>query len=94
MTTKEKIHQINLYVESVFARHGLSGFGTIDVNVKFTLNNYNDNFSNAFPVESEDEAKEILKEFITVPFSDDIFKDSIYDTTKQLFLHLELQMPT
>lgn len=93
MDTKEKINEINLYVEKFLQRFGFTTLGTVNIKASFKLSNYNENFSNAFQVESEDEAKEILKEFITVPFIEDIFKSSMFDSSKDLFLYVDLQLP-
>ena len=93
MTTQNKIQEINQYVESYFQRFGLTTSDTINIKASFKLSNYNQDFSNAFQVDSESQAKEILKEFITVPFIDDIFKSSMFDESKDLFLYVDLQLP-
>ena len=62
MDTREKINEINLYVESFLKRFGFTSVGTVNIKASFKLSNYNENFSNAFQVDSEDEVKEILKD--------------------------------
>lgn len=93
MTTEEKIKDINNYVQDFLNRFGLTSFGTINIRCSFKLTNYNNNYSNYFQVDSEDEAKEILKEFITVPFNHDIFKSSIFDSSKPIYLSVDLELP-
>lgn len=93
MSTQDKITAINLYVENYLQRFGLTTFGTINIKASFKLSNHNENFSNAFEVDSEKEAVEILKEFITIPFVEDIFKNSKFDSSKELFLYVDIQLP-
>ena len=93
MTTKEKIKDINDFVQDFLFRFGFTAVGKVNIRCSFKLTNINNNYSNLFVVDSEEEAIEILKEFITVPFNDDIFKSSNFDNTKTIYLIVDLELP-
>jgi hypothetical protein len=93
MSTQATVQEINNYVQSYLQRFGLTTFGTININCSFRLVNYNDNFSNAFKVDSEIQAKQILKSFVALPFIEDIFKTSAFDESKDLYLLIDIQLP-
>lgn len=93
MSTQATIQLINDYVQNYLLRCGFTAFGNVNVNSSFRLSNYNDNFSNAFKVDSEIQAKHILKSFVALPFDEDIFNTSTFDETKDLYLLIDIQLP-
>jgi hypothetical protein len=93
MSTQITLQLINDYVENYLQRFGFTAFGNVTVNCSFRLSNYNDNFSNAFKVDSEIQAKQILESFIALPFIEDIFKTSTFDESKDLYLFIDIHFP-
>lgn len=94
MSNYQTIQAINYYVENYLLRFGFTAVGNVTVSTSFRLSNYNKDFSNAFKVDSEYQAKEILKSFVVLPFTDDIFKTSTFDSSKDLYLFVDIQLPT
>jgi hypothetical protein len=92
VNTRDKVEKVKQYVKNHLQRGGLTSFGTFEAKVYFRLGNHNQNFTNAFQVDSEEEAKEIVKEFTTSPV-DDIFKNPTFDESKDLFLYVEVHLP-
>ena len=93
MSVKDKIQAVNSYVESFLFRHGFTTFGKISLSCKFWLTNISSKADNYFIVTSENEAKEIVKVFLTNSYNEDVFKDFIFNESKPLYLALEVKLP-
>ncbi|WP_026976625.1 hypothetical protein [Flavobacterium tegetincola] len=93
MNTQEKIEKVNKYVENFLFRKGFSLLGKVSLNCKFWITNITNESDNYFKVDSEKEAKEIVKVFLTNSYTEDVFKDFIFSESKPLYLALDIQLP-
>ena len=92
MITKQKILSVEIYIETYLRRFGYTSLETTNFNISCDLSNQNDEADNVFKVDSEKEALVIAQKFVKEAAIEDIFKNSKFDETKQLFLWIQIQL--